>query len=263
MFSLRLDYPTILLVGPAGSGKSLLAKALMEKAIEQRDIYPLMVNMDPGVEKTPYDPDVDVRDYVTVKEFLDRGYGPNGALIAAVDKIIEYIGPLTAEIAESEPELIIIDTPGQMELFTHRPRGEFLVKYVLGPRTVIPFLYDPAVSITPEGYVSSAFLELSVRVRMPVYTLSVLSKADILSEEQIEYVIRLSTDPEFLKLELESRGFAYAHVMRRVFHEFENDVLGVLIPTSSVDEPGVDDLWAEIEEVLGLAEPKRHASPSA
>jgi len=256
----RIDYPSIVLVGPAGSGKSNLAKALMDAAIENREIYPLMVNLDPGVEKLPYEPDVDVREYVTAKEFLEQGYGPNGALIAAVDKIIEYFQPLTAEILEAEPELIIFDTPGQMELFTHRPRGEMLVKYALGANTALLFLYDPVVAITPEGYVSLAFLEVSVRVRMPVTTLSVLSKADLLSEEQRDYVLRLASDLEFLESELSERAFSYARVMRNVFKAFKEEFLSDLIPASAFDDPGVDMLRGEIEEVLGLAEPKRYVS---
>jgi len=43
------------------------------------------VNFDPAAEVVPYEADVDVRDYVTASEIMEKeGLGPNGALVVAV-----------------------------------------------------------------------------------------------------------------------------------------------------------------------------------
>jgi hypothetical protein len=43
------------------------------------EISVITVNLDPGVQKLPYNPHVDVRDYVTLEEVMEKHkLGPNG-----------------------------------------------------------------------------------------------------------------------------------------------------------------------------------------
>ena len=71
----------IYFIGTAGSGKSSLVSAFQEWMTLQ-GLDCITVNLDPGVEFMPYEPDVDIRDWVRVGEVMrDYGLGPNGAQI--------------------------------------------------------------------------------------------------------------------------------------------------------------------------------------
>jgi radical SAM superfamily enzyme YgiQ (UPF0313 family) len=60
-------------IGTAGSGKSLLVSSFSDwLKLKKQNV--ITVNLDPGVIKTPYTPDVDVRDFISIDELMDKGY---------------------------------------------------------------------------------------------------------------------------------------------------------------------------------------------
>lgn len=77
----------IYFIGTAGSGKSTLT-ATVKNWVEQRGLDTIIVNLDPGAESLPYTPDVDIRDWISLKEVMETNkLGPNGAQIACADMI--------------------------------------------------------------------------------------------------------------------------------------------------------------------------------
>src|SRR3989304_9851839 len=109
--------PLAFIIGTAGSGKSLFTAAFAEwLKMSKQDVA--VVNLDPGALKLPYQPDVDVRNYVDVGDLMEKySLGPNGALIMAADLIADETESLSEEIEDLSPDIAIVDTPGQMELF--------------------------------------------------------------------------------------------------------------------------------------------------
>ncbi|HKZ63876.1 MAG TPA: ATP/GTP-binding protein, partial [Thermoplasmata archaeon] len=68
-------------IGTAGSGKTALTQAF-RVWMESQGLDALQVNMDPGVDSLPYEPAVDIRDWIRLDEIMrERGLGPNGAQI--------------------------------------------------------------------------------------------------------------------------------------------------------------------------------------
>ena len=112
--------PVAFVIGTAGSGKSLFTAAFSEwLKMSKQDVA--VVNLDPGALKLPYSPDVDVRNYVDVGDIMEKyGLGPNGALIMAADLIADEIENLTRDIEEAHADIVLVDTPGQMELPVRR-----------------------------------------------------------------------------------------------------------------------------------------------
>src|SRR4030043_1840774 len=105
--------PVTFIIGTAGSGKSLFTAAFSEwLKMSKQDVA--VVNLDPGVLKLPYQPDVDVRNYVNVGDIMEKyGLGPNGALIMAADLIGDEIEKITKEIKSPNPDIVLVDTPAQ------------------------------------------------------------------------------------------------------------------------------------------------------
>ena len=150
--------PLAFIIGTAGSGKSLFTAAFAEwLKMSKQDVA--VVNLDPGALKLPYQPDVDVRNYVDVGDIMEKyGLGPNGALIMAADLIADEIENLTRDIEEAHADIVLVDTPGQMELFAFRASGPYIVNELTKEPKALIYLFDAVFSINPLNYVSNMFL---------------------------------------------------------------------------------------------------------
>ena len=144
-----LFMPLTFVIGTAGSGKSLFTAAFAEwLKMSKQDVA--VVNLDPGALKLPYQPDVDVRNYVDVGDIMEKyALGPNGALIMAADLIADEIENLTRDIEEAHADFVLVDTPGQMELFAFRASGPYIVNELTKEPKAILYLFDAVFSINP------------------------------------------------------------------------------------------------------------------
>jgi len=181
-------------VGTAGCGKSTLTNAFL-LWLNNQGYDAITVNLDPGADSLLYAPDVDVRDWVKLNEIMaEYGLGPNGAQIAAADMMALNVKEISQVISGFNTDYVLIDTPGQIELFTFRQSSKVIVDELSGERGMLAFLFDPAVAKTANGYVSSLMLAATVHFRLPVPMMSILAKADSLSEVDREKVSLWSRD---------------------------------------------------------------------
>jgi len=185
-------------IGTAGSGKSTLTHSFKEW-MGLRGLDAITVNLDPGAENLPYYPDVDIRDWISLKEIMDSyGLGPNGAQIACADMIALNTSDVKTSIESFKTDYILVDTPGQLELFVFREAGKYIIKFLNPQRSIIAYLIDHALAKTASGFVSQMLLSISTNFRLGQPQINILSKADILSKEEIEQVERWSHDPDEL-----------------------------------------------------------------
>lgn len=169
----------IFVTGTAGSGKSTLTGALKTWYVSRGEDA-IALNLDPGVLNLPYEPDVDVREKVDLEQVMeDYKLGPNGALILAADLVATKLAEIQEEIDTVNPEYLIVDTPGQTELFAFRESGEYIVKQMGGDSKVLLFLLDPQLANTPSNFLSIALLSASVGLRMGIPKIPVLTKRDV------------------------------------------------------------------------------------
>ena len=117
----------IFVTGTAGAGKSLLTSKIKEY-YAKNGTFPITLNLDPGVGSLPYSPDIDVRDYIDLNTIMEKyQLGSNGSLIMANDLIATKIDDIQKEADTINPDYLIVDTPGQIELFAYRQSGPFFV----------------------------------------------------------------------------------------------------------------------------------------
>jgi len=183
----------IFVTGTAGSGKSLLTSALQRWYVERGE-EAIAVNLDPGVVSLPYEPEVDVRLRVNLQEVMENyELGPNGALILAADLVATKLASIQEEIDSYSAESVIVDTPGQTELFAFRESGEYIVKELKADSKTLLFLMDPQLATTPVNFLSIALLSASVGLRMNIPKISVLTKRDI-ARERVKVITEWSRD---------------------------------------------------------------------
>ncbi|CAG8663881.1 3093_t:CDS:2, partial [Gigaspora rosea] len=145
--------PTVLLcIGMAGSGKTTFMQRL-NAHLHSVKKPPYVLNLDPAVSQLPFTANIDIRDTVNYKEVMKQyNLGPNGGILTSLNLFTTKFDQVLEFISKRAPTLehIIVDTPGQIEIFTWSASGAIItdamaatypcaVAYVIDtPRTTSP-----------------------------------------------------------------------------------------------------------------------------
>jgi GPN-loop GTPase len=242
----------IFILGTAGSGKSVLTGTLNEWLRVQKQ-KSVTVNLDPGVMNLPYAPDIDIRDTIKIGEVMEQyRLGPNGALVLASDLIAEEAENIGGEIEDLQADVVLVDTPGQMELFAFRASGPYIANELTKQQKAILYLFDSVFSFNPLNFVSNMFLAAAVYNRFFFPQLHVLSKSDLLPPEEAKRIVDWSNEPETLESAIEekltgTRRLLSIDMMQAIYRlglEFS------LIPVSSKTNDGLINITSMLERIL-------------
>ena len=246
----------IFVLGTAGSGKSELT-GVFTRWLQLQGEDALAVNLDPGAITLPYSANVDVRDYIKIEALMEEyGLGPNGGLILASELMVELVDQLASDIDDFGPDVALIDTPGQMEMFAFRDVGAKIAEGLSDEGKGIFYLFDSALCRDPLNYVMNMFLAFAVNSRFLLPQVSVLSKADLLGEE-LEELEGWAEEPMLLEEAINSRltglnrliSQDMMEVISRLGVEFEP------IPFSTRTNLGFTRLYSEMTRVFMGGEP--------
>ena len=194
----------IYVLGTAGSGKSELT-GVFTRYLEMQGENAMAVNLDPGTLTLPYSANVDVRDYIRVDSLMEEyGLGPNGGLMLASEMMLEIVEQLASDIDDFGPDVVLIDTPGQLEMFAFRDVGARIAEELSDEGKGIIYLFDSALCRDPLNYVMNMFLASAISSRFLLPQISVLSKADLLQGE-LEEIEGWAEDPTLLEEAINSR----------------------------------------------------------
>lgn len=239
----------IYFVGTAGSGKSSLIFAFQEWLTLQ-GLDSVIINLDPGVEHMPYQPDIDIRDWVRVDDVMEEyGLGPNGAQIVAADMMAVNAKDLAESVEKFRTNYVLVDTPGQIELFAFRQSSEVIMEELGKEDACLVFLADPNLCKTPSGFVSSIMLAATVHFRFSVPFFTVLSKSDLLKEEEQETIMEWSDSPDALYAALTDKIDTRAVLGIELFKALESIGAYKKVVAASAQEPsGLEDIYAMVQE---------------
>ena len=110
------------------------------------------------------------------------GYGPNGALVYCMEFLLQNVDWLKDAIEEfAEDDYIILDCPGQVELYSHLNLMHTLAKNltVNGNRCVAVYLLDALFILEPSKFISGCLLSLSCMMQLALPHINVITKCDL------------------------------------------------------------------------------------
>jgi len=194
----RAKYAVVIL-GPAGSGKSTLISAF-SKWLTENGISVKCINLDPGAEYIPYQTAWDIRKYFTISQIMkERKLGPNGAIIEAMNLLFEKSQKFIEEISKLKAEYLLIDTPGQLEVFAFRDVGLKFIN-LLQKKLITQgvFLIDGEMFNDVVSLVVAKVLSLAVELKLSIPLVSIINKGDLVDPK----VIKLMEDPDKVKEEI-------------------------------------------------------------
>jgi GPN-loop GTPase len=246
-------------IGTAGCGKSTMTAAVGQWMINN-GMSIQTLNLDPGADVLPYEPDIDVRDWITLGDVMEEyGLGPNGAQIVAADMLALYKSRIIEEIEEKDFQYLLIDTPGQLELFSFREASKEVVHGLIEGESFLVYIIDPFNARTPSGYMSQIMLSNLTKLRFHTPAVDVISKYDMVDPEIRKNLDRWQDYPENLLDDLMQES-AMASKMGSelsvgMFKAMEN--MGLFtrhIDVSSANGDGLPDLVQKVQLMYGDGE---------
>ncbi|KAH8926926.1 hypothetical protein BT69DRAFT_1258813 [Atractiella rhizophila] len=187
---------TIIVIGMAGSGKSTMIQRLNSflhtKSKKNEEIKPpYLINLDPAVSRLGYDDfvSIDIRNTVDYKKVMQEyNLGPNGAILTSLnlfttkfDQVLSYM-----EKRANTVDHIIIDTPGQIEIFTWSASGAIITDAISSSLpTMVAYIIDtPRSTETPSTFMSNMLYACSILYKTKLPFLLVFNKTDVKSHHQ-------------------------------------------------------------------------------
>ena len=246
---------TIFVSGTAGSGKSLLTSKLQDY-YSRNGAFAAILNLDPGVDSMPYTCDIDVRDYVDYVSIMQQyELGPNGAMVMANDLIASKIDDIQNDVNKVNPDYLIVDTPGQIELFAYRSSGRFIVDNISNEEKTNIFLFDGSLITSPVNFVSIALLATSIRLRLNLPTINVLTKTDLIGDK-LKNILQWSTNLKTLENAIgnETDGDTYTLTTNILRGLNLGGFAQGLIPISNLTGDGFVNLEGALSRILNLGE---------
>ncbi len=79
-----------------------------------------VVNLDPAADAFGYTPSIDVRDLISLDDVMSElSLGPNGGLVYCMEYLQQNLQWLADQVADYNDDYLILDCPGQIELYSH------------------------------------------------------------------------------------------------------------------------------------------------
>lgn len=240
-----------IVVGMAGSGKTTLMQRLNAHLYQQENPG-YFINLDPAVRYMPYSPNIDIRDTVNYKEVMEQyNLGPNGGIMTALnlfstrfDKVMDFVD----KRAEQGLEYFLIDTPGQMEIFTWSASGAIITETLASTfPTVIVYVMDTPRNQSSATFMSNMLYACSILYKSKLPMVVAFNKTDVVPAD---YAMEWMRDSEafqeaLLAEQSESYMSSLTHSMALVLDEFYATLKAVGV--SAMTGEGCDELFEAID----------------
>ncbi|KMU87365.1 ATP-binding domain-containing 1 family member B [Coccidioides immitis H538.4] len=170
--------------GPSGRRQDdLLHRAHTTPSNARRSCF--YVNLDPAAESFAYEPDLDIRELITLEDVMEElGLGPNGGLMYCFEFLLQNLDFLNEALDPlSEEYLIIFDMPGQIELYTHVPLLPSLIQYLsrAGPLNIslcAAYLMESIFVVDRAKFFAGTLSAMSAMILLEIPHVNILSKMD-------------------------------------------------------------------------------------
>ncbi|ESZ92220.1 ATP binding protein [Sclerotinia borealis F-4128] len=192
----------VLVMGPAGAGKTTFCTGLINHLQNNRRSC-FYINLDPAAETFSHEPDLDIKDLISLEDVMEEmGLGPNGGLIYCFEFLLENLEFLSEAIEPlTEEYLIIIDMPGQIELYTHIPILPALVKFLtrtgaLDINLCAAYLLEATFVVDRAKFFAGTLSAMSAMIMLEVPHVNILSKMDLVKGQVAKRELKRFLDPD-------------------------------------------------------------------
>lgn len=255
------------MLGPAGAGKSTFCSSLISH-IQTLGRRAHIVNLDPAAEPTEYEFSVDIRDLISLEDVMEEmEYGPNGGLVYCFEFLLNNLDWLDEELGDYEDEYLIIDCPGQIELYTHIPVLPTIVKHLrqnLNFSLCATYLLESQFVLDRTKFFSGVLSAMSAMILLETPHVNILSKIDLITDHVHKRELKryLNPDPLIMASEADNETNPKFHELNKSIANLVDDFGMVqFLPLSSKDTDSVATILSFIDDVTQWAENQEPKEP--
>ncbi|KAL1917486.1 uncharacterized protein VTP21DRAFT_3879 [Calcarisporiella thermophila] len=248
-----------LVMGPAGSGKSTYCRAIMTHCQTiNRSVH--LVNLDPAAEIFEYEPTIDIRELITLEDVMEEmGFGPNGGLIYCFEFLMNNLDWLEEELGNYEDDYLIIDCPGQIELYTHFPVMRQLCECLQRWNFSIcgVYLLESQFVEDKAKFFSGVLSAMSAMINLEIPHINVMSKMDLLegTHKKKELERYFNPDPLLLVESANAQTSPRFHELNRAIVQLIDDYNMVgFLPLNIKDEDSINFILSHVDHAMQYGE---------
>ena len=191
-----------LIIGPPGSGKTTYIKSIKE-FYSQCGRKTISINLDPSNDNKISSFDIDIRNLISLEEVEKKlKLGPNGSFLYCINFLNDNISWLEEQINQEKYKdyfYYLIDTPGQIEIFTISPEFKNICDYLtnikkLNIKLCCVNLIECINMCDIPKYIFSIFSVLNAMINLALPQVNFISKCDLIKELKATHQFELPLD---------------------------------------------------------------------
>ncbi|XP_061482000.1 GPN-loop GTPase 1 isoform X1 [Rhineura floridana] len=241
----------VLVLGMAGSGKTALVQRLSAH-LHRKNSPPYVINLDPAVHELPFPANIDIRDTVNYKEVMKQyGLGPNGGIVTSLnlfatrfDQVMKFI-----EKRQTASQYVLIDTPGQIEVFTWSASGTIITEALASSfPSVVVYVMDTSRSTNPVTFMSNMLYACSILYKTKLPFVVAMNKTDIIDHS---FAVEWMQDFEVFQEALSQETTYVSNLTRSmslVLDEFYSSLK--VVGVSAVQGTGLDEFFEHLSKAV-------------
>ncbi|KAG0329592.1 ATP binding protein [Podila horticola] len=224
-------------MGPAGSGKSTYCTTIMTHCQNiGRAVH--LVNLDPAAEKFEYEPSIDIKDLISLED--------------------DEVGAYT-------DDYLIIDCPGQIELYTHFDIMKRLVE-ALGRLNISicgVYLLESQFVEDKSKFFAGVMSAMSAMINLEIPHINVMSKMDLLPKMKARELERYyNPDPLLLMEDVNSKTSPKYHELNRAIGQLVEDFnMVAFLPLNITDEDSITAILSHVDNAIQFGEDQEPKEP--
>ena len=171
-----------IVMGPAGSGKSTYCRTMLQHSQTIKRSFHL-VNLDPAADKFEYEPTIDIRQLIDLEDAMEElELGPNGGLVYCMEFLVEHLDWLEEQLQEYHDDYLVIDCPGQIELYSHFTIMKAIVEMLvrLDYKVCGMYLLDCQFMQDTPKFFAGVMTAMSAMLQLEAPHINVMTKMDLL-----------------------------------------------------------------------------------